>query len=156
MIAFELNCEYIFELLGQIPSYACGDASQKSEDNLAMAEAELDKHTSLVTELTRRIDELQIKADEAARLKDQLDEYEFYTDTPRLVLTIHRYRHTADKLQKTENVMEKYKKKLQEGADLRQRVKVSTFYLYILTSFNDLSSSRWRNKMPILSTRMQR
>lgn len=36
-----------------------------------------------------------------------------------------RYRHAADKLQKTENVMEKYKKKLQESADLRQHVKVS-------------------------------
>ena len=35
-----------------------------------------------------------------------------------------RYRHAADKLQKTENVMEKYKKKLQEGADLRSQVKV--------------------------------
>lgn len=35
-----------------------------------------------------------------------------------------RYRHAADKLQKTENVMEKYKKKLQEGADLRSHVKV--------------------------------
>ncbi|OSX64633.1 hypothetical protein POSPLADRAFT_1053441 [Postia placenta MAD-698-R-SB12] len=80
---------------------------QKSEDNLAMAEAELDKQTSLVTDLTRRVDELQVKADEAARLKDQVDEY----------------RHAADKLQKTENVMEKYKKKLQEGADLRQHVK---------------------------------
>jgi protein HOOK3 len=80
---------------------------QKSEDNLAMAEAELDKHTTLVTDLTRRIDELQVKADEAARLKDQVDEY----------------RHAADRLQKTENVMEKYKKKLQEGADLRQHVK---------------------------------
>ncbi|KAG1900747.1 HOOK-domain-containing protein [Suillus fuscotomentosus] len=80
---------------------------QKSEDNLAMAEAELDKHTLLVTDLTRRIDELQVKADEAARLKDQVDEY----------------RHAADRLQKTENVMEKYKKKLQEGADLRQHVK---------------------------------
>lgn len=48
--------------------------SQKSEDNLAMAEAELDKHTSLVTDLTRKVDELQVKADEAARLKDQVDE----------------------------------------------------------------------------------
>lgn len=37
-----------------------------------------------------------------------------------------RYRHAADKLQKTENVMEKYKKKLQEGADLRSHVKVSS------------------------------
>lgn len=80
---------------------------QKSEDNLAMAESELDKHTNLVTELTKKIDELQVKADEASRLKDQVDEY----------------RHAADKLQKTENVMEKYKKKLQEGADLRQHVK---------------------------------
>ena len=37
-----------------------------------------------------------------------------------------RYRHAADKLQKTENVMEKYKKKLQEAADMRQQVKVYT------------------------------
>lgn len=41
-----------------------------------------------------------------------------------VALTFLRYRHAADKLQKTENVMEKYKKKLQEGADLRQQVKV--------------------------------
>ncbi|KAI6109963.1 HOOK-domain-containing protein [Pisolithus sp. B1] len=80
---------------------------QKSEDNLAMAETELDKQTSLVTEFTRKVDELQVQADQAARLKDQLDEY----------------RHAADKLQKTENVMEKYKKKLQESADLRLHVK---------------------------------
>lgn len=39
-----------------------------------MAEAELDKQTGLVTDLKRRVDELQSKADEAARLKDQLDE----------------------------------------------------------------------------------
>ena len=39
-----------------------------------MAESELDKQTHLVTELTRKVDELQTKADEAARLKDQLDE----------------------------------------------------------------------------------
>ncbi|KAI0340691.1 HOOK-domain-containing protein [Trametopsis cervina] len=80
---------------------------QKSEDNLVSAESELDKQSGIVSDLTRRVDELQLKADEAARLNDQLDEY----------------RHAADKLQKTENVMEKYKKKLQEGADLRQRVK---------------------------------
>lgn len=53
------------------------------------------------------MEELQIKADEAVRLKDQVDEY----------------RHAADKLQKTENVMEKYKKKLEESADLRRNVK---------------------------------
>ena len=40
-----------------------------------MAESELDKQTVLVTELTRKVDELQVRADEATRLKDQLDEY---------------------------------------------------------------------------------
>ncbi len=39
-----------------------------------MSESELDKHTHLVSDLTRKVDELQMKADEAARLKDQLDE----------------------------------------------------------------------------------
>ncbi|KAK2467091.1 hypothetical protein APHAL10511_001349 [Amanita phalloides] len=80
---------------------------QKSEDNLALAEAELDKHSGLAADLTRKNDELQLVVSEAAKLKDQVDEY----------------RHAADKLQKTENVMEKYKKKLQESADLRQRLK---------------------------------
>ena len=53
------------------------DISQKSEDNLAMAESELDKNSGLVSELTRRVEELQGLADEAARLKDQLDESVF-------------------------------------------------------------------------------
>ena len=53
------------------------------------------------------MEELQVKADEAVRLIDQVDEY----------------RHAADKLQKTENVMEKYRKKLEESADLRRHVK---------------------------------
>jgi len=39
-----------------------------------MAESELDKHTNLITELTKKIDDLQPKADSAAKLKDQLDE----------------------------------------------------------------------------------
>ena len=39
-----------------------------------MVESELEKHTMLVTELTRKVDELQIQADSAAKLKDQLDE----------------------------------------------------------------------------------
>ena len=39
-----------------------------------MAESELEKQTTLITELTRKVDELQVKADEAAKLKDQVDE----------------------------------------------------------------------------------
>ncbi|QRV74918.1 hypothetical protein RhiJN_02933 [Ceratobasidium sp. AG-Ba] len=80
---------------------------QKTEENLGVAEAEAERNSGAVTELTRRVEELQGKADEAARLKDQVDEY----------------RHAAEKLQKTENVMEKYKKKLEESADLRRHVK---------------------------------
>ncbi|KAF7311669.1 hypothetical protein MKEN_01070500 [Mycena kentingensis (nom. inval.)] len=80
---------------------------QKSEDNLAVAESENDKQTRLLSDLTKKNEELQDRADEAVRLKDKLDEY----------------KHAADKLQKTENVMEKYKKKLQESSDLRQNVK---------------------------------
>ena len=95
---------------------------QKSEDNLSMAEQELDKQTLLITELTRKVDELQVLADDALRLKDQVDEFVAPLH-PFLSLTSPRYRHAAEKLQKTENVMEKYKKKLQEGADLRQHVK---------------------------------
>lgn len=40
-------------------------------------------------------------------------------------MNIFRYRHAAEKLHKTENVMEKYKKKLEESADLRRSVKAS-------------------------------
>lgn len=46
--------------------------------------------------------------EQVVKLKDQLDEY----------------RHTAEKLQKAENVIEKYKKKLEETADLKRQVKV--------------------------------
>ena len=48
---------------------------QKSEENLALTETELDKQTGLVADLTRRVDELQVAADEAVKLKDQMDEY---------------------------------------------------------------------------------
>jgi hypothetical protein len=39
-----------------------------------MAETELDKQTTLITDLTRKVDELQVEADKAARLTDQVDE----------------------------------------------------------------------------------
>lgn len=48
--------------------------SQKSEENLAVAETELEKSTNMVAEMTRRNDELQGLAEEASRLKDQVDE----------------------------------------------------------------------------------
>ncbi|KAG8811256.1 hypothetical protein FRC17_002555 [Serendipita sp. 399] len=80
---------------------------QKSEDNLQAAEAEGERQAAIIEDLNKKNGELQLQADEAVRLKDQVDEY----------------RHAAEKLSKTENVMEKYKKKLEESADLRRRVK---------------------------------
>lgn len=55
-----------------------------------------------------QIEDLQKKADEVSKLRDQLDEY----------------KHAADKAQRNENVIEKYKKKLEEGADVRRQLKV--------------------------------
>ncbi|ORY35634.1 HOOK protein-domain-containing protein [Naematelia encephala] len=79
----------------------------RAEENLAHTEADLDKQTSVVSDLMRMVEDLKIKAAEAAKLKDQLDEY----------------RHTAERLQKSENVIEKYKKKLEESAGLRRELR---------------------------------
>ncbi|KAG8879922.1 hypothetical protein FRB98_005456 [Tulasnella sp. 332] len=101
-------------------------ALQKSEDNLAVTENDLDKRTTSVNELTRRVGELQVKADEAVKLKDKVDELSTKRDLGIEILPTcicGRYRHAADKLAKTENVMGKYKKKLEESADLRRTVK---------------------------------
>ena len=43
-----------------------------------------------------------------------------------------RYRYTAERLQKTENVVEKYKKKLEESAGLRREFKVITLRWCVL------------------------
>lgn len=58
----------------ELPYLKLSVTSQKSEDNLGMAESELDKQTNLITELTKKIDDLQEKADQAVKLKDQVDE----------------------------------------------------------------------------------
>lgn len=58
--------------------------------------------------LTPQIDELTARAEEADRLKDQMDEL----------------RHAADRATKAENVVEKYKRKLEETADVRRSLKV--------------------------------
>lgn len=61
-------------LVVRCTTYAEEEVSQKSEDNLSIAEAELDKSSKLVEDLTKTVDELQVRADEAAQLKDKLDE----------------------------------------------------------------------------------
>lgn len=67
-----------------------------------------------------------------------------------LLLMWRRLRHASDRLAKTENVMEKYKKKLQEGADFRQHVKVCLATLRQAHICHVAEShSRWKNKTPI-------
>ncbi|CAG8608544.1 1048_t:CDS:10 [Acaulospora morrowiae] len=79
----------------------------RSENKRHETELLIENQNIIINDLTRRVEILTEQADEAARLKDQLDEF----------------RHATDKLRKTENVIEKYKKKLEEGADVRRSLK---------------------------------
>ncbi|RKO91922.1 hook-related protein family, partial [Blyttiomyces helicus] len=80
---------------------------ERSEVKRLEAETVAERQLPLISDLTRKVEDLSQKAEEAAKLKDQLDEF----------------RHMADKLQKSEAIIEKYKKKLEESADLRKHVK---------------------------------
>ncbi|KAJ3046327.1 hypothetical protein HDV00_000141 [Rhizophlyctis rosea] len=79
----------------------------KSENKRLESEAVVEKQNQIIADLTKRVEETSKKAEEASRLKDQLDEF----------------RHTADKLQKSEAMIDKYKKKLEEVGDLRKQMK---------------------------------
>jgi len=70
------SCEFSFGCRDVVLLIHVEGASQKSEDNLAIAEAELDKQNNVNQDLNKRIDELHAKTEEAARLKDQVDEYD--------------------------------------------------------------------------------
>ncbi|TIA92531.1 hypothetical protein E3P99_00563 [Wallemia hederae] len=83
------------------------DELQKSEDNLAESEAVNERHNNAIRDMQRKIDDLSTKAAEASKMRDQLEEN----------------KHAVAKLQKTENVIEKYKQKLEESANLRRQFK---------------------------------
>ncbi|KAG2182391.1 hypothetical protein INT43_007321 [Umbelopsis isabellina] len=80
---------------------------QRSEDRRQESEMLLDSQGITIADLNKRVEELTKKAEQSIKLKDQLDEY----------------KHAAEKLHKTENVIEKYKKKLEESNDLRRQIK---------------------------------
>ena len=65
---------YVFGLRLELRSLYRLLSRQKSEENLAISESELEKQTKVVADLTHQVDELQNYAAEAARLKDQVDE----------------------------------------------------------------------------------
>jgi hypothetical protein len=70
------SCEFFLEPRDVVSLIHAENVSQKSEDNLAIAEAELDKQASVNQELSKKVDELHTKTEEAVRLKDQVDEYD--------------------------------------------------------------------------------
>ncbi|KZT62345.1 HOOK-domain-containing protein [Calocera cornea HHB12733] len=118
------------------------DELRKSEDNLSSAEATLQRQERDLSDLSRRTADLQSKADEAQRLKDQVDEW----------------RHAAERAQKNENVIEKYKKKLEETADLRRQVKTLTEQNTQLVNTNsqlESQSSKSANVKPLLDAYKQ-
>ncbi|GAA5846488.1 hypothetical protein JCM9279_006711 [Rhodotorula babjevae] len=80
---------------------------QKTENQLGEAEQVVERQTSLVEELGRKVDDLTPRAEEASRLKDQMDEY----------------RHASEKAKKQENVIDKYRKKLEEAGETRRMLK---------------------------------
>ncbi|GAA5856523.1 hypothetical protein JCM8547_008784 [Rhodosporidiobolus lusitaniae] len=80
---------------------------QKTENQLGEAEQVVERQTKMLEELTRKVDDLAPRAEEAVKLKDEMDEY----------------RHASEKAKKLENVIEKYKAKLNEAAETRRMVK---------------------------------
>jgi hypothetical protein len=71
-----LSCELFLSSRNVVSLIHVEVTSQKSEDNLAIAEAEVDKQSSVNQELSKKLGELHAKTEEAARLKDQVDEYD--------------------------------------------------------------------------------
>ncbi|KAJ1553274.1 Protein Hook 2, partial [Cladochytrium tenue] len=80
----------------------------KSENKRLEAELLAERQAATIKDLTKKLEDSSRKAEENVRLKDQLDEF----------------RHFADKLQKSEALIEKYKKRIEETGDLRRQLKV--------------------------------
>ncbi|TPX64856.1 hypothetical protein SpCBS45565_g05607 [Spizellomyces sp. 'palustris'] len=81
----------------------------KSENRRVELENLLEKQTAVIADMTRKVEETSRKAEEVDRLKDALDEF----------------RHVADKLQKSEAIIDKYKKRFEEVTDLRRQLKLA-------------------------------
>jgi protein HOOK3 len=58
---------------------------------------------------------------------------------------LDEHRHTAEKLQKAENVIEKYKKKLEETADLRRQLKAMEDQNHVLMERNQKIEDEYCN-----------
>src|SRR5690606_41184554 len=75
---------------------------QRLEDIIAEKETTINRNDNTIKALNRKLDDLVPKADLAQKLKDDLDEAN----------------HTIEKLRNTQNVAEKYRRKLESMGDL--------------------------------------
>ncbi|GAA5976900.1 hypothetical protein JCM5350_007285 [Sporobolomyces pararoseus] len=80
---------------------------QTTANQLGESEQSLEKQTRLVEDLSRKVEDLTPIASEATKLKDQLDEF----------------KHANEKAKKMENVLEKYKKKVEEAGEWKRMIK---------------------------------
>lgn len=83
---------------------------QKLEDVIAEKESTIHSHEGIISSLNRRVDDLLPKAEAGIKYKDDLDEAN----------------HTIDKLKKSQNVAEKYRRKLEGMGELERQVKVTS------------------------------
>ncbi|KAJ1918303.1 hypothetical protein H4219_002700 [Mycoemilia scoparia] len=107
----------------------------KSEIKRHETEQLLNDQLTLVTELKRKAENFTKVSEEAARLRDQLQEY----------------KHAAEKLTKSEYVIEKYKKKLEESADLRRQVRSLEDQVTQLQTQNQQVEDEYRKRLQIRS-----
>ncbi|KAJ1946143.1 hypothetical protein EC988_005603, partial [Linderina pennispora] len=80
---------------------------EKADTHAQETERIMAEQQSALADMTRKLADRDATADEAVRLRDQLQEY----------------KHAAERLAKSEHVIEKYKKKLEESVDLRRQVR---------------------------------
>jgi protein HOOK3 len=80
----------------------------RSEDRRQETELVVEKQNRKIAEHERKMEEMSKTVSQVDQLRDQLEEYT----------------HTEEKLHKMENAIEKYKKRLEDSADLRRQIKV--------------------------------
>ncbi|TGZ83789.1 hypothetical protein EX30DRAFT_91628 [Ascodesmis nigricans] len=80
---------------------------QKLEDIVAERENTISSHENVIASLRRQVDDLVPKSEAGLRYKDELDEAN----------------HTIERLRKSQNIAEKYRKKLESMGDLERQVK---------------------------------
>lgn len=68
----------------------------------------METYLQSINELKKKVDELSAEAEDAASLRDQLEEYQQVTE----------------RMHKMEDALRKYKRKMEETSDLKRQIKV--------------------------------